>query len=324
MKCCFTSAVIIGIVCGGILAALSSRPIAAADPSDRQAILAADFSLEEALGKADKTVVDELLDADFEWTAPNGKTWTRSEILKNVTVLAAEKGDLDQSGLTERFYSGQVGVLYRLTHEPRYTHIWVKRPAGWRAFIFFDTPNPLPGQSAPTPDLRPDLRDPEATTNCVNPCKTLPWTPRTEEEKEAMMSWQRQKETERLPNTQEAINAWSTRSSDDGMLIYPANVTHYQAYRLADLVQMWKNGIRAPGGPYVVSMHMWTFGKDCVIFTAHQHPSEHVSKPATYALRIWVNLHPPFYGVTNPNPLPWESDHIWQIALSQSTVPLPD
>ena len=139
-----------------------------------------------------------------------------------------------------------------------------------------------------------------------------------------MQSWQRQKATENMPNSQDAVNAWATRSHDDGMLIYPASVTHYQAYRLSDLVRMWKSGIRAPGGPYVVSMRMWTFGKDCVIFTARQHPSDNVSKPTTYALRIWVAIHPPFYGIRNPNPLPWESDHIWQIALSQSTPPIPD
>ncbi|MGH9678426.1 MAG: nuclear transport factor 2 family protein [Candidatus Acidiferrales bacterium] len=327
MKTYLRKALVSAAICTGILTALTSGRIAAGVqgnvPSDRQAILAADYSLEEAIAKGNRAGVEQLLDANFEWTAPTGKTWTRAEVLQNVRVLTGENGDLDQSGLTERYYSGQVGVLYRLTHEPRYTHIWVKRPVGWRAFIFFDTPNPPPGRSEPAPDPRPDLKDPEATTNCINPCKSVPWTPKTEQEKEVIASWQRQKETERLPDSQEAINAWATRSHDDGMLIYPAQVTHYQAYRLSDLIRMWKNGVRAPGGPYVVSMHMYTFGKDCVIFTAHQHPSEHVTKPDTYAVRIWVTVHPPFYGIVNPNPLPWEFDHIWQIALSQSTGPIP-
>ena len=327
MKRCLTGVVVIGVICGGLLAAMTSRRVAAQAniPSDRQAILAADYSLEAAVAKGDGAAADKLLDTDFEWTAPNGKTWTRAEILKNLKALAAEKGDLDQTGLTERFYSGEVGVLYRLTHEPRYTHIWVKRPAGWRALIFFDTTNPPPGQAEPAPDPRPDLRDPKATTDCHNPCKFLPWDdkiagrPVTVPEKEALASWMRQKHTESTPSDQAAINAWETRTADDGIILGATSLTRYIiSWRLQDLIRMWKNKITAPGGPFVISMHVWAFGDDCVIYTALQHPSEHVTTSTSYAVRIWTKKRPPFNGIQNPNPLPWESDHIWQIALSEA------
>lgn len=211
-----------------------------------------------------------------------------------------------------------MGVLYRFDKDPRYTHIWVKRPAGWRALIFFDVAMNPPG-SEPAPNPRPDLADPAATTNCVNPCKTLPYTPKTVQEKEALRSWQTQKDTESIPNSQEAINAWETRTADDGVILSATSHTHYIiSWRLQDLIRMWRNGIRAPGGPFVISMHAWTFGDDCVIYTALQHPSEHVTNSTTYAVRIWVKKHAPFYGIQNPNPLPWENDHIWQIALSEA------
>jgi Domain of unknown function (DUF4440) len=325
MKRFVTSAIVLTVVWSGP-AALLSRPVDTAKQTDRQAILKAEQALQEALGRADKGALDKILAENFEWTDSQGKIWTKAEVLGNPAPLKAEcEGDPYFTQVLQHYYDGgggAVGVLYRLQHEPRYSHIYVKHPEGWRAFIFFDTPNPPPGKPRPKP--RAEADDPQGTTNCQNPCKTLPYTPKTEAEKEVILSWQRQKVTENIPDSQAAINAWEVRVSDDGLIIVPGAPTEYTAGRLADLVHMWENGVRSPGGPYVVSMHMYTIGKDVVIFTAHQHPSSGIPKPANYAVRIWVKKYPPFDGILNPNPLPWESRYIWQICLSQHSVPMPE
>jgi hypothetical protein len=327
MKRCITNALVIGVVFVGILVAMVGTPVAAQTPqvTDRQAILFAEQAYQEAVAKGDKAAIEKLLDKDFEWAA-NRTILTKAETLKNVAALKSEKGGADFlsiARLTPRYYSGQVGVLYRLDADPRLTHIWVKRPEGWRAFLFFNLPM-LAGPE-PVPNPHPVNNDMEATTNCHNPCNYLPWDdkiagrPVTTPEKEALASWQTQKHTESIPNDQAAINAWETRTADDGFLLYNNTVTHYIiASRLWDLIRMWKGHITAPGGPFVISMHVWALGDDCVIYTALQHPSEHVTNSTSYAVRIWTKKRPPFYGIRNPNPLPWESDHIWQIALSEA------
>jgi hypothetical protein len=71
-------------------------------------------------------------------------------------------------------------------------------------------------------------------------------------------------------------------------------------------------------------MYVWTLDPDVVMYLALQHPSEHQTQTTTYAVRIWVK-HPTaslHLGFENPYPLPWESDHIWQIDMSEAnTVP---
>lgn len=92
-------AFVIGFLCGGILTALVVRLYADAQQTDRQAILATEQAFQEALARKDYTAVGKFLDADFEWTAANGKISNRAEVLKNLAVLAAENGGADFSPL---------------------------------------------------------------------------------------------------------------------------------------------------------------------------------------------------------------------------------
>jgi hypothetical protein len=119
MKRCITNALVIGVVLGGILAAMVGAPIAAQTPqvTDRQAILFAEQAYQEALAKGDNAAVEKLLDKDFEWVKP-GKISSRAETVKNVAALKSENSSADFlsiARLTPRYYSGQVGVLYRLS-----------------------------------------------------------------------------------------------------------------------------------------------------------------------------------------------------------------
>src|ERR1035437_5899367 len=160
-----TYGLVIGVVCGAAFAALAGRPVAAAD--DEMVLLQADQSLAQALGKADKTAVGALLDKDFEWTDANGKTSTREQVLQNLAAFKIES----EADWTHSY--AHVGVVLNIHHSPRFAHIWVKRPAGWRAFVYLDTPIPVHA-APPAPPAHYD-----ASSVCINPCTTVPYKPTT-------------------------------------------------------------------------------------------------------------------------------------------------
>ena len=58
--------------------------------------------------------------------------------------------------------------------------IWVKRAAGWRALVYHEVSQNLP--AAPHGPGRKEWD---------NPCKTIPYEPRNEDERECLASWQR-------------------------------------------------------------------------------------------------------------------------------------
>lgn len=318
------------LVCGGVLAATIGTSVAAqtARPGNWQEIITTEQAYQEALAKGDNAAVAGILDGDFEWVTP-GKIWSRTEVVKDVAALKAEHGGTDFNAMTRlspRYYGSNIGVLYGLSGDPVTTHIWVKRSGGWRALVFFDVPPPKMPQAEPNNHpVNPDM---EATLHCHNPCNDLPWTekiagaPVTEEAKEALASWMAQKRTESAPTSQEMINAWEVHTDMDGTL----GPTRYSnTSRFWDLIRMWKYHITEPGGPFVISMHVWTLSPDVVMYLALQHPSEHQTATTNYAVRIWVRHKTSslYNGFQNPYPLPWESDHIWQIAMSQAD-PVPN
>src|SRR5580692_379936 len=93
MKCFLFRAVIVGVICGGLLAAGSIVRISAADDAE-EAALQADHSLLSALGKADKTATGKLIDADFVWTDADGKSLKKEENLGDLPTYAADnQGD---------------------------------------------------------------------------------------------------------------------------------------------------------------------------------------------------------------------------------------
>lgn len=326
------------VVCGGLLIATIGTRAAAqnAFPADNQVsggywqqAVTTEQAYQEALAKGDNHTVTGLLWDDFEWVVP-GKIWSKADVVNNVSALKAEHGATDYNAMTKlypRFYGSSVAVFYGMSGNPVTTHIWVKRNGVWKALVFFDVPPPP--DPRPEPNNHPVNPDVQATEHCNNPCQpnSLPWNaktthaPITEEAKEALQSWEAQKRTESAPTSQEMINAWEVHTDMDGTL----GPTEYSnTSRFWDLNRMWHYHITEPGGPYVISMYVWTLDPDVVMYLALQHASEHQTDKTTYAVRIWVK-HPTsslHLGFKNPYPLPWESDHIWQIDMSEAdTVP---
>jgi hypothetical protein len=285
MKLSITRALVIGILCAGTMAALASGPVAAADVKkyDEKAVIQADHSLAEALGKADKAAVGALLDEKFEWTDVDGKTRTKAEALQNLTALA--KDNEGETGVMTYSY-GQVGRVAGTHYNAHFVRLWVKRPAGWRAFIYLEAPAP----ASPPQPAQPKAADKE----CENPCKSLPYKPTTAAQKAAIETWLATKigEWKALPDE------WKTHVGES-MVVFSPSMFLDKAGRLALLVkQKEAYGTGSPSPP-VVSMRMYDF-ENAVIMTAHHGPNA-AGKPA-YAVRLFVN-----------------EDGNWKIVLSTQT-----
>ena len=141
-----------------------ARPAAAADDP---AVLKADRDFVAAAAKSDAAALDKLLDTDFSWIDANGKTAKRSQLTASVPKPAL--GDASSSDVRRHDY-GQVEVVQADSGKMHVLRVWVKRPAGWRALVY---------QEVRSVDVLPKVT-PSASQACQNPCKSVPYTPKTE------------------------------------------------------------------------------------------------------------------------------------------------
>lgn len=277
-------AVVIGVVFGVLLPVLAIRSVAAA--GDEQAILQADHSLLQALGKADKTAVSALLDEKFEWTDADGKMRNKAEALRDLAALAKDnEGDTD---VKTHFY-GELDIIFGFHHDVRFSRIWVKRPAGWRGITDLDTVKPQPAAAA-----APGPANSGVTGDCENPCRTLPFKPTTATDKAVILEWQKTKIDEWHPDAAD----WATHVADDFLIINDRSERN-KADRVDFAKKQQEAGISAPGDP-ITSMTMADFG-NAVLMISHHVPYRG-GKPY-YNVRVFVN-----------------QDGHWPIAWSQQTT----
>lgn len=265
MKRFLTHALVIGIVCGGTVAALTSRPVAAAD--DDQAVLQADHALLQAIGKADKTAVSRLLDADFTWIDSNGKSQTKAQVLQSLPTPANSDADVQ-----ERTY-GRTAVVRVNRGRVQVMRIWAKRPAGWRAVLYQEVT--LSAQPRP-----PAARGGASSSDCENPCKTIPFQPETEAEKEAIASWQGVMTA--MANND--AGAYAPLIADE----FTATDTHHDAVfnkadRIAQINKQKQTGERSAPPP-LVSARMFDLGDTVMMIAREQRRN---AKPY-FNTRMWV------------------------------------
>jgi hypothetical protein len=284
MKRFITCLLATGFVFGAGLAAQKSRAIATAD--EEQAILEADHALAAALKKADKIAAAALLDESFEWTDREGKTRTKTEALENLAALATDgEGDTD----VKTQFHGQLEIIFGFHRNARFARIWVKRAAGWQAFVYLETPVPKQAATAAGPPTGSG-----APGDCENPCRTLPYQPATAADKAVLAEWQKTKIDEWHPDAED----WATHIAEE-FLIINNNSERNKAERVAIARKQQDAGVGVPGDP-VVSMSMSDFGNAVVMIS--RHVPYRGGKPY-YNARVFVN----------------RNGH-WPIAWSQQTT----
>lgn len=260
-----TRALAVGVAFGGMLVALASKTVPAAE--DDQAVLQADHALVQAIGKADKTAVGELLDANFTWTDSDGKTQDKAQVLQALPALAIG----DQSGLDvkERTY-GQVGAVTASRGKTYVLRVWVKRPAGWRALVYHQVK--LLEQ--------PPAAAGSGVNECENPCKTIPYKPKNEAEQGVIASWQALE----TGVTAHDADAWAPHIAEEFVML-SSNNDHplTKADRIATLNKQKQTGVGSAPAP-LVSARMFDFGETVVMTCQHQ---PHRGKPI-HVSRVWI------------------------------------
>ena len=280
MKRFARNAFVLGIMCAGILVLLAGRPAAAA--GNEAAVLQSDKAFLKALGNHDQAGVSKLLDKDFLWTDSAGETTAKDKVL--AALPTPMMGDESGAQVSERTYGEAAGVQVS-NGKQHVLRIWVKRPEGWRLLVYQEIKQ---ADVAPTPG--------PTTNECINPCKTVPYTPKNEEEAGVIKSWSAL-ETAVLNHDPKG---WDPHFLDEFVLV-SSNGTQVQtkADRLATLS---KPGIGpAPGG--LVHGQMFDFPGDkpetiVMIATAQSYSGKpnHIS-------RIWV-----------------KRDGMWKMAFSYQTT----
>src|SRR6266566_2912876 len=142
----------------------AARPAAAADDP---AVLAADRDFVQAAAKSDAAALGKLLDTDFVWIDASGTKANRAQVLGSVPKLIINR----QAPENRHDYDyGQVGVVRTDSARLHVMRVWVKRPAGWRALVY---------QEVLSLEAPPKMT-PSSSKECQNPCKSVPYTPKTE------------------------------------------------------------------------------------------------------------------------------------------------
>ena len=136
--------------------------------------LLADRSLVHAFENKDRAAVAQLLDADLIWIDATGHRLTRAEVLEKLPSVA--NADVEAPPRTY----GETAVVRANRGKMNVLRVWVRRADGWRELLYQEL-------------LQVEKSEPPAgktSTECVNPCKTIPFQPQTANEKEAIASWQ--------------------------------------------------------------------------------------------------------------------------------------
>lgn len=224
----------------------------------------ADAAWLHALARRDRTAVAALLDPGFIWIDSQGKSQERAMVVQNFPS-PANAGER----LQVRKY-GNAAVVRADRERMHVLRIWVRRPAGWRALLYQEV---LQVAKSETPG--------PGSSDCENPCRSIPFTPQTENEKAAIASWQG---VMRAMANNDA-DAYARLIADE----FTATDTHHsrpfsKADRLAQIQKLKQTGAHSAPPP-LVSARMFDLGQTVLMIAREQRPS---GKPY-FNTRMWVS-----------------------------------
>ena len=152
---------IVFVACAAGAACTSNSTPAAATPAAHD-VVAADAAWTAALAGRDASATS-ALDAEFEWTNSQGRTYTRGETLQHLPALAA---DLGGETNVQHYGYGHIHVVTSAREGARMMRVWALRPEGWRALGAITT--------TLATGTTPFAATGGASGDCDNPCRTMP------------------------------------------------------------------------------------------------------------------------------------------------------
>lgn len=245
------------------------------------AVLQSARSLSEAIAKGEKSTMEKLLDPDFTATDSKGKTRARAEVIQDPSNAADAAGPEITAGT--RMY-GDVSLILTQRGPVNIGWVWVHRSSGWRLLVYqatrFASPGGPPGAGV---------------SDCENPCKTVPYTPKNTVQQAIISSWQA---LETAVTNHDAA-AWSRHVSDDFLLLGSMRDHPFTKQDRMDILTRQK-AANTPSAPSpALSAQMFEFGSTVVMIAMHQ-PFH--GNPV-HVVRIWV-----------------QHQGAWQMAFSQQTA----
>ncbi|HEV3420697.1 MAG TPA: nuclear transport factor 2 family protein [Candidatus Acidoferrum sp.] len=245
------------------LLALSIFAYPARARQDSSALLA-DRSLVHVLENMDKAAAAQLLDADLVWIDATGHRFTRTEVLEKLPAVA--NSDVEAPPRTY----GETAVVRANRGKMNVLRVWVKRAAGWRMLLYQEV-------------LQVEKSEPpggKTSTECLNPCKTIPFQPQTANEKEAIASWQGVMRA----MAESDADAYSPLIADEFTATDTFHDRPYtKADRLAQIDKQKTTGRRA-APQELLSAEMFDFGETVMMVAHEQRPGG----KSYFNTRMWV------------------------------------
>jgi len=282
MRCVMIRALLVAVAIYLVPPACGVELALAQDNADT--IRKLDQGLASAVRGKDQRTLGRTLAAKFTWTDAHGRTWPKSEVVKSI----AEFPVVAESDVKINFY-GPLATVTGQRGNVRFVRIWVKRALGWRLFLLLDTP--IPSQ----PPSQASVEAGAGQGDCDNPCRTLPYTPRTDIDQAIVAAWQQTKLLEWKPNADE----WARYIADEFLIINNTTMRNREQ-RIAIAKAAQERGTGTPGDP-VTFMRITDFPPDAAVMVSRHFPYRG-GKPY-FNVRVWVNR-----------------DARWQLALSQQVT----
>jgi hypothetical protein len=254
------SDVVVGVLFAGICVTLS----AGEDPAS-QAMAEADRAFVKAVTNTDRPALEKILDVDFTWTDFDGRTQTKSQVLRDLPKRAIAN---EHDGQLKQYTYGELGDVQANLGKAHVLRVWAKRTDGWKAIAY---------QEVMSLDATPSFT-PGAGKDCENPCRTVPYEPKNDTERQVVAAYSKLETAAMAHNSP----VFATLVADEFVAASSnSNKLYDKRGRMDDFDHAKMAGV-APTP--LASARMFDFG-DAVLMKSEHTPDR--GKPL-HVTRVWV------------------------------------
>jgi hypothetical protein len=207
-----------------------------------------------------------LLDADFTWTDASGKAQSRAEVLRGIPKPLIILNGKDAE--TRTYTYGALGDIQESLGRAHILRVWAKRPDGWKLIVY---------QEVMSRDTPPTFT-PGAGKECQNPCRTIPFVPRNDTERQVALAYSKLETAAHARNSA----AFGPMVADEFVAVSSnSDKLQTKRSRMAEFDRS-KDGGLAPTP--LLSARMFDFG-DAVLMVSEHRPDR--GSPL-HVTRVWL------------------------------------
>jgi hypothetical protein len=276
-----TPALFVSLICYGVLPAGNAQ----IRPSISGDVLSHNRAFEDAVAKVDLEELGRYLLPDFTWIDSGGILQDRNEVLGNLPSGTGPKlaaiSSASDAEVIERTY-GQLAFVQVHSGTAYSLRVFQVIPSAWRLLHIIDAVQP-PSSAQPASGAAAAVpSEAGVDTECINPCKIVPFKPATLGAKAAFSSWL---ELERGSLLRD-MGLWGRHVLDDCIIVDSGGhgvITKPQ--RMANTLKQKQAGVRTNEVPPVLWARTFDFGESVLLLMLQQ---PYTGQPY-YATRILVN-----------------------------------